>query len=516
MKISSSSPFLLISPSQLKGDLDTIILKSLRKEISERYVSVGQFSEDIRRYLEGVPIKARPGTFSYRAAKFIRRNRVGVMAAALVFLALCAGITVAVWQAYRAEQQRALAERRFSEVRQLANNVVFKYHDAIAELQGATAAREMLVKDALHYLDALASESGNDNEFKKELALAYLKLADVQGKAYAANVGDTAGSLDSYRKAVALFEEVARAVPEDTSAKENLIKTYDSLALLITRAGGGDQEEILQKALILNEELLRIDPENSARRVQRVELQIRSGDLMNGYENNLREHLKALPLAEELIRADSQSPEKMRSFIRVNQRVGTDYQRLGIAAETGNRTEEARSHFANSLVYQRKMYEATQKLYALEPNNSANYRYLALAAINLGEALGKNGETSEALKMLEKAQVILEEIRRLDPKNSETKFDLLIVRESFGEIYRGAKEYRKALEQYEKVVDLDEEIYKADPKKLEALKHQHLSYGALAEIAAALGDRERADFYRQKAADLSEIYRKKVESLNQK
>ena len=162
------------NPKSLRGDLDTIILKALRKEIAERYVSVGQFSEDIRRYLEGVPIFARPHTFSYRAAKFIKRHRAPVLAAALVFLALCAGMTVAVWQAYRAEQQRILAERRFSEVRTLANNVVFKYHDAIADLQGATAVREMLVRDALHYLDALAIDAESDNDLKNELARAYL------------------------------------------------------------------------------------------------------------------------------------------------------------------------------------------------------------------------------------------------------------------------------------------------------------------------------------------------------
>ncbi|HEY0458740.1 MAG TPA: serine/threonine-protein kinase [Pyrinomonadaceae bacterium] len=505
------------NPKSLRGDLDTIILKALRKEIAERYVSVGQFSEDIRRYLEGVPIFARPHTFSYRAAKFIKRHRAPVLAAALVFLALCAGMTLAVWQAFRAEQQRILAERRFSQVRTLANNVVFKYHDAIADLQGSTAVREMLVKDALQYLDALAVDAQSDNELKKELALAYLKLADVQGKAYAANIGDTQGALDSYRKAIALFEETAASAPDDIAAKDNLVKAYDSLALLMTRSGGAAAAaELLRKASVLNEELLKLEPENSARRVQMVELQIRAGDLASGLENSLREHLKALPLAEELVRSDSQNPGRMRSFVRVNQRLGTDYQRLGTIAETENRSEEARAFFAQSLVYQRKMYEATQKLYAIEGNNSANYRYLALAAINLGEALGKNGDPEGGLQMLAKAQVILEEIRRLDPKNNETKFDLLIVHESFGVIYRHQKENRKALEQYRKVVELDEEIYETDPQKLEVLNHLKAGYGILAEISGELGEDVKAAFYRQKAADSVELYAAKVKVANQK
>jgi serine/threonine protein kinase len=501
----------------LRGDLDNIILKALRKKVSERYVSVGQFSEDIRRYLEGMPIRARPHTFSYRAAKFIKRNRVAVVAAALVFLALCSGIAVAVWQARRAEQQRILAEKRFSEVRQLANNVVFKYHDAIADLQGSTAVREMLVKDALQYLDALAAEAGNDNELKKELALAYLKLGDVQGKAYAANIGDTEGALSSYRKSVGLFEEVAASAPEDMDAKENLVKAYDSLALLLTRTGGGDEtNKVFQKALALNEELLKREPENSARRVQMVELQIRAGDLAIGFENRLKEHLKALPFAEQLVAEDSESPEKMRSLVRVNQRIGTDYQLLGSNAEKENRAEEARAFFAQALAFQRRMYDATERLYAMEPQNSANYRYLALAAINLGEALGKNGEMTEALEMLEKAQKIEEEILRLDPKNNETKFDLVVIHETFGALYRNVKDYKKALERYQKAADLSEEIYNADPRKLEVLKHVNVNYTALAEVSDALGEQAKAAVYRQKSADWNETFQLRVKSVSQK
>ncbi len=490
------------NPKSLRGDLDTIILKSLRKEVAERYVSVGQFSEDVRRYLEGVPILARPHTFSYRAAKFIRRNRVGVVAATLVFLALCTGITVAVWQARRAEQQRVLAEKRFAEVRQLANNVVFRYHDAIADLQGATAVREMLVRDALQYLDALATDAGDDHEFKKELALAYLKLGDVQGKAYAANIGDTAGALASYRKAAALFEEIVAALPEDVSAGENLVKIYDNLALLLTRAGGGaEPQEILQKALVLNRRLLKIEPQNAAIRRQFVELQIRSGDLEAGFENNLREHLKALPLAEQLVAEDANNPEKLRTLVRVNQRVGTDYYRMGEKAEKENQLEKAREFYAESLGFHRKMYQATERLYEIEPQKSGNYRYLALAGVNLGKTLSKNGETLEALGKLEKSREIIEETLQLDPKNSECKFDLSIVYETFGAIYRNAGEHQKAAEYVRQSIALDEEIYKTDPKKIEILGHIGESYIVLSEIAAALGEDEKAENYRRKAEE---------------
>lgn len=98
---------------RLAGDLDNIVLMAMRKEPRRRYASVGQFSEDIRRHLEGLPVTARKTTFKYRATKFVRRNRVGVAAAALVVLSLVGGIIATAWQAERATRQaRIAAEQR--------------------------------------------------------------------------------------------------------------------------------------------------------------------------------------------------------------------------------------------------------------------------------------------------------------------------------------------------------------------------------------------------------------------
>lgn len=97
---------------RLIGDLDIIVLKALRKEPEERYSTVETFSEDIRRYLEGWPIKARPSTLHYRLNRYVRRNRWQVVAAALVLLSLIGGLAVSIWQSQiaRAESERAQIE----------------------------------------------------------------------------------------------------------------------------------------------------------------------------------------------------------------------------------------------------------------------------------------------------------------------------------------------------------------------------------------------------------------------
>src|SRR5262249_32629937 len=125
---------------QLRGDLDNIVLMALRKEPNRRYLSAEQFSEDIRRHLEGRPVRARQDTLGYRVGKFIKRNKVGVIATSLIAASLIGGIVTTARQA-------RIAERRFNDVRKLANAVLFKYHDAVQNLPGSTSVREMMVKD---------------------------------------------------------------------------------------------------------------------------------------------------------------------------------------------------------------------------------------------------------------------------------------------------------------------------------------------------------------------------------
>ena len=93
----------------LQGDLDNIVLVALRKEPHRRYTSAEQLSEDISRHLENLPVIARPDTRGYRLRKFVRRNKAGGIAAALVLVTLTGGLVATLWQAHVARQQRDLA-----------------------------------------------------------------------------------------------------------------------------------------------------------------------------------------------------------------------------------------------------------------------------------------------------------------------------------------------------------------------------------------------------------------------
>src|SRR5258708_5247311 len=96
---------------RLRGDLDNIVLMAMRQEPQRRYASVGQFTEDLRRALDGLPVIARPDTVGYRTTKFIARHKAGVAVAALLVLTVMAGVVATAWQARVARLETAKAQR---------------------------------------------------------------------------------------------------------------------------------------------------------------------------------------------------------------------------------------------------------------------------------------------------------------------------------------------------------------------------------------------------------------------
>ena len=205
----------------LSGDLDQILLKALRKEPQRRYASAQSFAEDLRSYTLGLPVSARRDTFGYRSGKFIKRHKLSLAVAAVVAMVMVGGGVAIIREARIARMQQARAERRFNDVRALANSLLFEIHDSIRDLPGSTATRKLLVDRALKYLDSLSQEAGDVPDLQRELASAYERVGDVQGNPQFANLGDTAGSIASYRKALGIrlaLEHEGHASYDDQAA----------------------------------------------------------------------------------------------------------------------------------------------------------------------------------------------------------------------------------------------------------------------------------------------------------
>ncbi|HMI52309.1 MAG TPA: serine/threonine-protein kinase [Candidatus Saccharimonadales bacterium] len=203
---------------RLDADLEAIVLKALRKGPEERYLTAVQLAGDVQAYLDGRTVTARRGTFRYRANKFIRRNRIAVLAAGLVISTLIAGVGGVLWQAKLANAERHKAEARAADLRQLSNSLLSELDEAIKELPGSTGVQRLLVTRVLEHLDRMSGDAAGDRLIQLDLVNAYTRLGNIQGNPYDQNLGDPAGALVSLDKALAFASSLTASAALDREA----------------------------------------------------------------------------------------------------------------------------------------------------------------------------------------------------------------------------------------------------------------------------------------------------------
>lgn len=175
---------------RLSGDLDNIVLMALRKTPRRRYSSVEQFSDDIRRHGDGLPVIARPETWGYLFSKFVQRNKVPVAAAAAVFLSLTGGIAATSYMAHAADvargreaEQRQKAELRTAQLRTICRDFLNDFYRQIERLEAGSTARAALAQASLgilRQLDAEAAQAGEpDLELRADLALGFERAGEA-------------------------------------------------------------------------------------------------------------------------------------------------------------------------------------------------------------------------------------------------------------------------------------------------------------------------------------------------
>ncbi len=214
-----------LEPSRLRGDLDTIVLKALRKEPDGRYESVRALADDLDRYRGGLPIEARPSTWTYRAKKFVRRNVYGVGAAAVVFLAVLAGLAATTVQRNRAEREAQTA-------RQVTEFLVGLFEsNAPAESLGEQLTARQILERGERQIDGLADEP-----------TVQARLLDVVGRVYT--------ELADYDSAEPLLRR-AIAVQESAGSADLAQSLFDLGVLLGERGDLEEAEAVHRRALAL-------------------------------------------------------------------------------------------------------------------------------------------------------------------------------------------------------------------------------------------------------------------------
>ncbi|HEY6154033.1 MAG TPA: protein kinase [Candidatus Udaeobacter sp.] len=467
----------------LRGDLDNIVLMALRKEPERRYQSVEQLSEDIRRHFQARPILARKDNVGYRAAKFVRRNTIATAAAALVFLTLLGGIVATTRQAHNAKIEKARAERRFNDVRHLAHSVLFEYHDAIKDLSGATRVREQLVKDGLTYLDSLAAEANGDPALQRELAAAYERVGDVRGQAFSASLGDMAGAMDSYKKALHIRQALLAAHPDDVQNKAGLAGIYQKIgnqSLETTEAGAGLQN--LRKAMALYTELATEEPTNSEFRGDLAGIYNGLGMALEarGDESGaLENHRKALPIREQLVAAEPR-----------NQRYRQD---LSVTYVNMARALVLKGDIKGGIESNQKGMTLCAALFAENPNNAKYRRLLAIAYQNDGDYRVVLGDTSGALESFRKKLPLDEQYLHDDPINAQARGDFAYSCHRIGLLLAKLGDYAQALPYHVKALGMLEKLAADAPEDLVIRYRTIITRTTTAEVHAKLGNRSEAE-----------------------
>ena len=254
----------LATRRKLEGDLDNILLKALAKPLDRRYASVDALAADVRAHLGGYPVSARAPSAVYLFTRFVQRNRAASAAAVLALVAVVGGAGVAQWQAQVARAQKAVAEQRFAQVRQLANQLVFKYHDAIESLPGATKVRDTLLTDAAAFLDSLEPASQGDPQFAYELASTWYRISRLQGVDQSINTGQHDQAQISLDKALALSARYVDAPGMSAEALGVAINMHASHGEVWQRSGRmAEAEAALLKGLPILQRGLQADPRDS-------------------------------------------------------------------------------------------------------------------------------------------------------------------------------------------------------------------------------------------------------------
>ncbi len=407
---------------ELAGDLDTILLMALRREPQRRYSSVEKLASDIERYLSGQPVLAREDTLSYRTGKFVRRHKGAVSAAALAVLALSGGIIATSWEARIAMRERARAERRFNEVRKVANSLLFDVHDAIRNLPGSTPARQLILTRALEFLDNLAKDSGDDRQLQRELAAAFERVGDVQGQARESNLGDPKAALASYKKALAIRERLVATAPNDADARRDLVPNYGKLSDLLWDAGdSAGSMEYSQRLLRLAEALAAAPGATTA-----DSLRLATSYLDYGYKLGL--------VAGDRAKGLEACRQALRMFDGLKSAGAPDKRLLRVQSIALDRTaellEKDAAGFAEALAQRQNALALKRKLLALEPVNTDYRRLVAWGIFDLASLLSKTGDRKQAMEGYVAALESFRQLSAEDPANAQFRKDVASAEEA--------------------------------------------------------------------------------------
>lgn len=397
--------------SLLRGELDWIVMKAIEKDRSRRYQTAAALADDVRRYLCGEAIVAAPPSASYRIGKFVRRHRVGAIAALAVSTALVVGVVAFAWQARVARRERDIA--RLEAARANATNTFVETMLLAADPQMG-GSREVTVTQLLSRASASADRSLADQPIVEAHARALL--------------GSTFRSLGKIDEATA---ELQRALELLKSAGETnsifMAGTLRKLGLIqMDRRQPKEALPLFQQAQAI---VLALGPE-------------RSGEAIRGYID-IAQAFDELGQFEECLLALDQAESILATQ--------PDARSVDRAAILGVRSRLAKSRQNDLVLAQKLAEEQVTLLRQGEPSVVVAEALNGLAILRM-----EAGKHDEALKLYEEALVIA----RVELGHTHPRVALLL--ENCANIWFRRKDLEKAQSMLDQVLVIREEAFGAE------------------------------------------------------
>jgi len=490
----------------LAGDLDNIVRKATAKDPARRYPTVEEFAADLRRYLEGRPVSARPASVVYRIRKFTRRNWRLVSAAALLFLAIVAGTAGTAWYAYRARRAEAHAERRFDALHRLTNSMLFEVDDALVNLQGSTGARAAIVKRTLEYLDQMASDSGNNTAVLQDLASAYIRIGRIQGAQLTAHLGGP-GSLQnsrkSFEKARAIRQRLAASAPGDRKLQADVFDTDEEIATTYLFEGDLDRALGLNRQLAARAKALAAG--SRAHDQLYIDLQYRLGAVLTALGSIATSMLDipaTLGYLHEALDVRSALLAEHPGDKRAQRAVGISHNYLCMGLEAADR-------YAEAVDEERLALANWEPLAVADPTNADLHSLLGDGNEHLCLDLAQTGKYEESLRHCRTSLDIYRSAAKADPNDIQSAEDLATALSAMSEVLDRMGKPRDAFRWETEARTLYRTIETKDPDSLETAGNDASSLLHYGTLEAKLVSRAAAEKDLRAARAMLERYMKR-------
>ncbi len=440
---------------RLRGDLDAIVLKALRKNPKDRYGSVDQMAEDIRRHLTGMPVLARKSTTGYVVKKFLVRHKLSVAAAGIVLLSLFGGT-------YATAREARIAARRFADVRELAHTFLFDVHDAIAKLPGSTKVRRLIATTGTDYLNRLAQDAGGDQPLQLDLADGYIKIGDVEGNPLRSNLGDTGKAVTNYRKALAMAQAVVNRNPADIKALQTLASAHESLGRVLPfRAQLPEGLAHAQEDVKLRQQILQSDPRNPVFKLDLCRAYEVDADVLGGARSlNLGKRDEAMAAYQQALALVPPAAAADSWFERAQRSKSIYYFKIADLELSAGNTTKAIEGYQKSL-------DVAEELYQAYPNNTLMYSVLTAALNRIAWAKAAIGEYPAAESYYKRSAELDDRALSADPSDQQAREGVAVTRKNLGDLYYyQLSKYPEALASYRRADELLTTVSREDPDNI--------------------------------------------------